>query len=112
MRRVLAGRGWAARARRPAPSRARKAFRAPPAHAGAQCGRTVQQWLVPRRALVERGGMSSIEPAALAELLRHLPEWIRNDLAAKDASLRTRAEEALAAMISAELKAAPAPPRD
>jgi len=56
--------------------------------------------------------MSSIEPAALAELLRHLPEWIRNDLAAKDASLRTRAEEALAAMISAELKAAPAPPRD
>jgi len=78
----------------------------PPPHAN------VQQWLVPSRAVAERGGMSSIEPAALAELLRHLPEWIRNDLAAKDASLRTRAEEALAAMISAELKAAPAPPRD
>jgi hypothetical protein len=56
--------------------------------------------------------MPTIAPADLAELLRHLPEWIRNDLAAKDASLRTRAEEALAAMISAELNAAAAAPRD
>jgi len=39
MRRVLAGRSGSASP----PSRARKAFRVPPAHAGAQCARTVQE---------------------------------------------------------------------
>jgi len=56
-------------------------------------------------------GMTAIDSASLGKLLHHLPEWIRSDLGAKDPNLRTRAEEALAAMIMAELRedAIPAP---
>ena len=43
--------------------------------------------------------MSSTEAIVTAVLMR-APEWIRTDLAAKDAKLRTRAEEALAGMIA------------
>jgi hypothetical protein len=37
------------------------------------------------------------------ELLARAPEWIRTDLASKDAMARSRAEETLAAMIEAAL---------
>jgi hypothetical protein len=47
--------------------------------------------------------MTALDSASLGKLLHHLPEWIRNDLGAKDANLRMRAEEALAAMIMSEL---------
>ena len=47
--------------------------------------------------------------ALVTSVLAKAPEWIRKDLATKDAVIRTRAEEALAALITAELtKAAPA----
>lgn len=36
----------------------------------------------------------------VTEVMRLLPQWIRADLAAKDGSLRERAEDALAAMIA------------
>lgn len=36
-------------------------------------------------------------------VLAKAPEWIRKDLATKDGVIRTRAEEALAALITAEL---------
>lgn len=39
----------------------------------------------------------------VSEILGRAPEWIRKDLAARDALLRTRAEEALAALIGAAL---------
>jgi len=48
--------------------------------------------------------MIPIDSASLGKLLHHLPEWIRSDLCAKDPNLRTRAEEALAAMIVSELR--------
>jgi hypothetical protein len=49
-------------------------------------------------------------PADLAgivsSLLRQVPQWIRSDLASKDAALRERAEDALAAMITAAIAGA------
>jgi len=48
--------------------------------------------------------MTAIDSASLSKLLHHLPEWIRSDLGVKDSNLRMRAEEALAAMIMAELR--------
>lgn len=36
---------------------------------------------------------------ALLKAVTRLPDWIRHDLAGKDAALRMRAEEALAAMM-------------
>ena len=36
---------------------------------------------------------------ALLKAVARLPDWIRHDLAGKDAALRMRAEEALAAML-------------
>lgn len=39
----------------------------------------------------------------LRDLLARAPEWIRTDLASKDAITRSRAEETLAAMIEAAL---------
>ena len=41
--------------------------------------------------------------ALVTGVLTKAPEWIRKDLATKDGFNRTRAEEALAALISAEL---------
>jgi hypothetical protein len=48
--------------------------------------------------------MTALDSASLGKLLHQLPEWIRSDLGAKDQNLRTQAEEALAAMIMAELR--------
>jgi hypothetical protein len=39
----------------------------------------------------------------IAAVLARAPDWIRNDLAARDATTRERAEETLAAMIAAAL---------
>ncbi len=36
---------------------------------------------------------------AFLKAVARLPEWIRHDLAARDAALRVRAEESLAAML-------------
>ncbi len=41
--------------------------------------------------------------AVVTRILSRAPEWIRKDLAARDALTRERAEEALAALISAAL---------
>jgi hypothetical protein len=40
---------------------------------------------------------------ALSEMLSRLPEWVRTDLATKDAANRIRAEETLVAMAMAAL---------
>lgn len=37
---------------------------------------------------------------ALLKVIARLPDWIRHDLAGKDAGLRLRAEEALAAILA------------
>ncbi|WP_200894428.1 DUF6771 family protein [Sphingomonas sp. SRS2] len=39
----------------------------------------------------------------IAKVIRNAPDWLRHDLASKDAGLRTRAEETLAAMVTATL---------
>ncbi len=48
-----------------------------------------------------------MDPADLTrivnEVLAHAPRWVRSDLSSKDALLRARAEETLAAMICAAL---------
>ena len=36
---------------------------------------------------------------ALLKAVARLPDWVRHDLAARDAALRVRAEEALTAML-------------
>lgn len=41
--------------------------------------------------------------ALLAAIVR-LPDWIRKDLAAKDGTVRTRAEEELAAMLAGAIE--------
>ena len=41
--------------------------------------------------------------ALVTAVLAKAPEWIRKDLATKESVIRTRAEEALAALITAEL---------
>lgn len=41
--------------------------------------------------------------ALVSDILARAPEWIRKDLASKEAASRTRAEEALAALIGAAL---------
>jgi len=57
-------------------------------------------------------GIQTITNAAIA----NVPEWIRHELASKDALTRARAEGAMAAMVASALTAvpvAPAPmPRD
>jgi hypothetical protein len=42
----------------------------------------------------------------ISHVVDHLPEWLRLDSASKDAANRKRAEDTLAAMISAALKGA------
>jgi hypothetical protein len=44
--------------------------------------------------------------AIITSVLNTAPQWIRSDLASKDAALRQRAEEALAAMIAAAIAGA------
>ncbi|WP_327196247.1 DUF6771 family protein [Sphingomonas sp. SRS2] len=47
--------------------------------------------------------MTTDDITKIAKVIQNAPDWLRHDLASKDASLRTRAEEALAAMIAAAL---------
>ncbi|MES2496012.1 MAG: DUF6771 family protein [Pseudomonadota bacterium] len=42
--------------------------------------------------------------AKIAKVIANAPDWLRQDLASKDTSLRTRAEETPAAMITAALR--------
>jgi len=42
--------------------------------------------------------------ATITRVIENAPDWLRQDLASKDAGLRTRAEETLAAMIAAALR--------
>jgi hypothetical protein len=55
---------------------------------------------IPSEAAIVGHGPRSIGETAL-EVLNRAPEWLRHDLAAKDQPTRVRAEETLAAMISA-----------
>ncbi|MFS0851265.1 DUF6771 family protein [Novosphingobium panipatense] len=48
--------------------------------------------------------MNSPLTTTILQVLERAPQWVRHDLEAKDAVIRTRAEETLAAMISAELQ--------
>lgn len=47
--------------------------------------------------------MSEEIQTAVNTVIARTPEWIRHDLASKDAAARERAEEALAAMIASAL---------
>jgi hypothetical protein len=42
---------------------------------------------------------------ALFKILARMPEWLRHDLAAKEPSVRSRAEESLAAILIAAFEA-------
>ncbi|ARR52582.1 hypothetical protein HY78_03545 [Rhizorhabdus wittichii DC-6] len=42
--------------------------------------------------------------ATISKVIENAPDWLRQDLTSKDAGLRTRAEETLAAMIVAGLQ--------
>jgi len=44
--------------------------------------------------------------AVTMAVVARLPEWVRHDLTSKDQSVRTRAEETLAAMITSALNEA------
>ncbi|MGR6330030.1 DUF6771 family protein [Sphingomonas sp. XXL09] len=48
--------------------------------------------------------MTSEQLAVITDVVRRAPEWIRQDLLAKDPAGRQRAEEALAATIAAALR--------
>ena len=43
--------------------------------------------------------MNGIIKAAIVDFVARIPDWVRRDLASKDIAGRSRAEEALAAMI-------------
>lgn len=45
-------------------------------------------------------GMNEDSAATIAAIIARAPEWIRRDLLSREESARTRAEEALAAMIA------------
>ncbi|WP_170065968.1 MULTISPECIES: DUF6771 family protein [Sphingomonadaceae] len=46
----------------------------------------------------------------ILQVIERAPQWVRHDLEAKDAAIRARAEETLAAMISAALQDMQIPP--
>ncbi len=48
---------------------------------------------------MEQGNLTRV----VNDVLRNAPQWVRIDLASKDAQVRGRAEEVLAAMIGAVL---------
>ena len=50
--------------------------------------------------------------ALVTDILTRAPDWIRKDLSSKDPLNRTRAEEALAALIGATLSAEDGPMRE
>jgi len=43
------------------------------------------------------------ESSVVAQVVAHMPDWIRKDLSAKDAGTRSRAEEALTARLLSAL---------
>jgi len=45
----------------------------------------------------------------IAHVVSQAPQWVRTDLASKDAALRARAEDALTAMIAAAISKASEP---
>jgi hypothetical protein len=51
--------------------------------------------------------MNDTLQATVTAILSRVPEWVRHDLASKDQSSRTRAEETLAAMIANALADTP-----
>ena len=48
--------------------------------------------------------MDNAQKAAVLAVIRRAPQWIRHDLQTKDAIVRLRAEESLAAMIAGALE--------
>lgn len=48
--------------------------------------------------------MTTEQLAVITDIIGRAPEWVRQDLLAKEPSNRQRAEEALAAMIAAALR--------
>jgi hypothetical protein len=54
--------------------------------------------------------MDSPLTTIILQVIERAPQWVRHDLDAKDAVIRTRAEETLAAMISAALQDIQSPP--
>jgi hypothetical protein len=49
--------------------------------------------------------MNQIAKDALSKTLARMPEWVRQDLAARDSGVRLRAEESLAAILIAAIEA-------
>lgn len=47
--------------------------------------------------------MSDETRAEILRVIERAPQWVRQDLVSKDPTIRTRAEETLAALISAAL---------
>jgi hypothetical protein len=47
--------------------------------------------------------MNDTTSGIILRVLERAPQWVRHDLGAKDESIRTRAEETLAAMIASAL---------
>lgn len=58
-----------------------------------------------RRPAHKAGAMDEQMQAIILGVVERAPQWVRHDLEAKDAGVRTRAEETLAAMIASALKA-------
>lgn len=54
--------------------------------------------------------MDEATAKSILAVIERLAEWIRHDLAAKDAAIRTRAEETVAAMIATVLGGTSDPP--
>ncbi|WP_338043880.1 DUF6771 family protein [Novosphingobium resinovorum] len=48
--------------------------------------------------------MTTLLTSTILAVIERAPQWVRHDLESKDDSLRARAEETLAAMISAALQ--------
>lgn len=48
--------------------------------------------------------MTTLLTSTILAVIERAPQWVRHDLEAKDAVIRARAEETLAAMISAALQ--------
>lgn len=48
--------------------------------------------------------MDSPLTTTILQVIDRAPQWVRHDLEAKDAAIRARAQETLAAMISAALQ--------
>jgi hypothetical protein len=48
--------------------------------------------------------MDDAQKASVLAVIRRMPQWIRHDLQTKDAAVRSRAEESLAAIIAGALE--------